>query len=353
VRPPSLDGTTIPGLLEVPAIELVNPELWRKEKFDLVVMNTWGMPQHTPMLVAAKSSGANVVARLDTHGYNSPWCGFWPYLRVSFYSFREHHNSAIAAIKAFSKTLLYAFPQLYDRKMLAHLSLADGIGIESQGAYKIFGGLLRSYKRHDLLEKLHVIHHPVIPEIENMEVSTRDERDNCIVAVGRWNSPQKDAPLLIKTLAKSLASNPTWRADIYGSGESELHKLVAKYAANVKELIHIHGPKPHEQILQAYQMSKICLFTSRYESGPIAGEEALCLGCSLVGPPDVPSMHDLCAPQFGTLPSSRRSADISRALQSEITQWSSQQRDPISTSRSALEIYSAQAVCKQILSYLS
>jgi glycosyltransferase involved in cell wall biosynthesis len=311
------------------------------------------MPQHTPMLVAAKSSGANVVARLDTHGYNSPWCGFWPYLRVSFYSFREHHNSAIAAIKAFSKTLLYAFPQLYDRKMLAHLSLADGIGIESQGAYKIFGGLLRSYKRHDLLEKLHVIHHPVIPEIENMEVSTRDERDNCIVAVGRWNSPQKDAPLLIKTLAKSLASNPTWRADIYGSGESELHKLVAKYAANVKELIHIHGPKPHEQILQAYQMSKICLFTSRYESGPIAGEEALCLGCSLVGPPDVPSMHDLCAPQFGTLPSSRRSADISRALQSEITQWSSQQRDPISTSRSALEIYSAQAVCKQILSYLS
>jgi glycosyltransferase involved in cell wall biosynthesis len=203
------------------------------------------------------------------------------------------------------------------------------------------------------MDKLHVINHPVIPEIESMIVPKREQRDNCIVAVGRWNSPQKDASLLIKSLAISLASNPTWRADIYGSGESELHKLVAMYAGSVNERIHIYGPKPHEQILKAFQISKICLFASRYEGCPIAGEEALCLGCSLVGPPDVPSMHDLCAPRFGTLSSSRSSVDISCALKSEISLWSSHQRDPIAISSSALDIFSAQAVCKQVLSLFS
>jgi len=350
VRLQTTDGSHFPGILQVDESTMTSIDFWQHHKCDVVVANTWGIPTNSALISAAKNSGAKVVIRLDTHGYNSPWCGFWPYLRVNFYSFREHHNSAISAIKAFSKTLLYGFPQLYDRKMLAHLSLADAIGIESHGAYKLFSRLLRSYKRHDLLEKLHVIHHPVIPDIENMEVPTRGEKDNCIVAVGRWNSPQKDAPLLIKSLALSLASAPTWRAHIYGSGGSELHELVAKYAADVNERIHIHGPKPHEQILKAFQISKICLFASRYEGCPIAGEEALCLGCSLVGPPDVPSMHDLCAPRFGTLSSSRSSVDISCALQSEISLWSSHQRDPIAISSSAFDIFSAQAVCKQVLS---
>jgi len=67
---------------------------------------------------------------------------------------------------------------------------------------------------------------------------------------------------------------------------------------------------PHEHILKAYQTSKICLFTSRYESGPIAAEEALCLGCTVVGPPDVPSVQDLCEPNFGTLPQSRKMGDM-------------------------------------------
>lgn len=349
VRLQSTDGSDFSGVLQVSMNEMESTEWWRTQGCDLVVTNTWAMPGLNKLVAAVKSSGAKILVRMDSHGYNSPWCGFWPYLRVNFYSFRQNHSSTLAAIKAFSKSLLYAIPHLYDRKMLEHLSLADGIGIESQGAYNIFADLLRSYNRPDLLEKLHVIHHPVIPEIENMDVPGREERDNCIVAVGRWNSPQKDTPLLIKTLAKSLASAPTWRVDIYGAGVPELQKLVARYADNVKERIHIHGPKPHEEILQAYQRSKICLFTSRFESGPIAGEEALCLGCSLVGPPDVPSMHDLCAPQFGNLPASRKPSDISRAVHTEISQWESGNRDPKAISINASAIYSARAVCKNIL----
>lgn len=349
VRLFSNDEAEFPGVLQVAESALQSVAFWKQKDCDLVIANTWGNPKYNQIISAIKQSGSTVFIRLDSDGYNSPRNGFRHYLVTSFHIFRKRSPILVSAAKALAKAIIYSIPQAYDQRMLGHLALANAIGVESNGAYALFSKLLRSYDRNDLVKKLYLIRHPVVPEIDTMDVRGREGRDDCIVAVGRWDSPQKDALLLIKTLAKSLVSNPTWQADIYGTGVAELQKLVARYATNVTERIHIHGPKPHLEILQAYQRSKICLFTSRYESGPIAGEEALCLGCSLVGPPDVPSMQDLCAPQFGTLPQSRRPSDVAQAVNSEIQLWNSGKRQPTSIATSARHIFSARSICTEIL----
>lgn len=349
VRLFSNDGAKFPGVLQVGESALQSVAFWKQKGCDLVVANTWGNAKYNQIISAIKESGSTVFIRLDSDGYNSPWNGFCHYLATSFHIFRERSPILVSATKALAKAIIYSIPQAYDQRMLGHLTLADAIGIESNGAYALFSRLLQSYDRNDLVKKLYLIRHPVVPEIDTMDVRGHEGRDDCIVAVGRWDSPQKDAPLLIKTLAIGLASNPTWRADIYGTGATILHKLVAKHAGDVKQRIHIHGPTPHDRILHGYLEAKICLFSSRYEGCPIAGEEALCMGCSLVGPPDVPSMQDLCAPQFGTLPHSRRPGDTAQALNSEIQLWNSGKRQPTSIATSARHIFSARSICTDIL----
>lgn len=349
VRLKSLDQTDFPGIIQVEESVLTNPIFWKEQSCDLVVANTWGSPKHSALVGAIKSSGSKVLVRMDSDGYNSPWNGFAHYLFGTFHILCERSSPPVAALKAAVKTLLYAIPQVYDQRMLDHLSLADAIGIESDGAYRLFARLLRFYKREDLVRKLHVIRHPVVPEIDGMTVPSASERGNVIIGVGRWDSSQKDTPLLIATLGKVLAGNPEWEAHLYGRGEKAIRLLLQRLPEPITARIHILGPRPHEEILRAYQKAKICLFTSRYEGCPIAGEEALCLGCSLVGPPDVPSMQDLCAQDFGSLPISRKASDMAANTDFEINKWSHGFREPGEIAKKARLLFSSQAVCKKTL----
>jgi hypothetical protein len=349
VRLFSKDGADFPGVLQIGESALSDPSFWARQACDLVVANTWGSPRYSPMLRAIKSSGSAIMIRMDSDGYNSPWNGLGRYISGSFHIFRERSAALIAMTKALAKGILYSIPLVYDQRMLDHLTLADAIGIESEGAYFLFARLLRSYRRDDLVEKLHVIRHPVVPEILNMNVPTALARRNRIIAVGRWDSHQKDTPLLVKSLRKVLASRSDWEVHLYGAGDFVIRSLMRGFPERVQDRMHLHGPQPHDEILRAYGVAKICLFTSYYEGSPIAGAEALSLGCSLVGPPDVPSMRDLCAPHFGTLAHSRRSDDMSAALGSEIQLWEAGKRQPDLIASDARRIFAATSVCQKIL----
>lgn len=349
VRPASIDGTTVDGLLAASCEEMTSPEFWQSHNFDLVVVNTWGQPKYNGLLRAIKASGAKVVARLDTDGYNSPWNGFLRYFRISRATFMEKEQATTATVKAMIKTILFAIPQVYDLKMLGHLELTDFIGIESEGAKAKFERLLRFYRRPDLAAKLRVIEHPVVPEIDGMDVPPAEARQNRIVCVGRWASPQKDTPLLIRTLGVALAARPDWQASLYGSGEQAVHAILKTIPESSARRITVHGPRPHGEIVKAYCSSKACLFTSVYEGCPISGEEALCLGCTIIGPPDVSAMHDLCEKDLGTLAATRHLADMAEGLTMEMSKWSQGDRRPANVAKRALTKFSAQAVCLRIL----
>lgn len=350
VRLHSLDGSTFSGVLQISRKEIESAAWWKNQACDLVVANTWGQPKNNAMVRAIKASGAKVVARLDSDGYNSPWNGLLRFFRITRFKFSETKPISTATIQAAIKTLLFSIPQVYDSKMLEHLSLADIIGIESEGARSKFTNLLRLYRRPDLINKLRVVRHPVVPEIDDLTIPPLTHRKNCIVCVGRWESSQKDAPLLIKTLVSALASRTDWEAHIFGSGEDKINALLQSASAAIAKRITLHGPHPHNEILEAYRHSKISLFTSRYESGPIAAQEALCLGCTVVGPPDIPSMQDLCSPELaGTITQSRNVADMSAGLVNQMQKYDSEIRAPVDIAQSAKEMFHVTSVCRNVL----
>jgi glycosyltransferase involved in cell wall biosynthesis len=352
IRPGSIDGTTVQGLVPTSLEQMQEPATWEELGCDLVITNTWGMPRYTPLIKAIKSSGAKVVIRMDSNGFNSPRCGYRHYASLTYGTELERGAPKWRAlIKAGLKPILYYPSFVYDNRMLAHIDLGDLIGIESEGALHSFSKILSPKKNYSILNKLRIIRHPVVPDIAELEVRTR--RENRIMCVGRWDSYFKNSPLMGRVLAITLKNQPGWTAEIYGPGSEYIEKEFRGVSKEVRSRLISKGPTPHADILTGWLNSKICLFTSSHEGSPIAGEEALCLGCSLVGPPDVPSMQDLAAPSFGTLAESRRPMDMAAAVGAEIARWEAGERVPLKIANRARSLFSAEVVCREILKNLN
>jgi glycosyltransferase involved in cell wall biosynthesis len=350
VRLPALDGTHFPGILQVSRKEMESSQWWRTQGCELVVANTWGLPLHTPLVQAIKAAGARIVVRLDSDGFHSPWNGLLRFVRVNYFIARTRHSPAISLARAVALTASHLNPFGFDRKMLQHLALADVVGIESEGAKRRLLILLSAYGKRHLARKVHVLRHPVAPDICDAVIPDAGRRDNRILAVGRWESPQKDATLLTRVLGSVLSERKDWDAVIVGSGEGEVAKLARQHAQTASARVTVSGMMSRQELINLYAKSKICISTSRFESGPIAGQEALCMGCTVVAPPDVPSSLDLCAPEFGTMPRSRSVASMAEALIDEITKWESSIRVPSRIGAEARSLFSPDAVCREILS---
>jgi glycosyltransferase involved in cell wall biosynthesis len=348
VRLHSPDGSDFPGVLQIGIKEMESADWWSNQKCDIVVVNTWGNPKFSPIIRAIKTSGAKVVIRLDSNGLNSPHCGYLGYASLTFGMEREAGRGRLAsAIKAAVKTVLYSIPAVYDRRMAQHLELADAVTIESEGAKQNLVKALAFCGKTNLAECIHVAPHPVVPEIE--EVTVTENRRNVLMCVGRWDSYFKDARLMGRLLAETLKRFPGWKAWVFGRHPECVEREYRRQADSGSVGAVFYGPRPHSEILTAWNTAKVCLFTSRHESGPIAGEEALCLGCSLVGPPDVPSMLTLSAPPFGTLPKTRHFRDMAAAVSEEIRKWDAGERSSAQIAEAARREFSPATICARIL----
>jgi glycosyltransferase involved in cell wall biosynthesis len=125
-------------------------------------------------------------------------------------------------------------------------------------------------------EKIHCVPHPIQADIFKFDPAI--PKKNQIISVGRWDSYQKNLPLLLKTLRKFLDQNPDWTSLVIGSG------LPAK---SPHPRITFLPPVAPPDLARHMQESKIFLFSSRYESFLMSGVEALSCGCAVVGPSDI------------------------------------------------------------------
>lgn len=345
VRLPTTDYSHYEGILQIAAEEMFSESWWKQQKCDLVVVNTWGMPKFTKLIHVIQASGAKVFIRLDSNGLNSPRCDFWGYMSLTYGTEFDRSRSQLrAAIKAAIKPFLYSIPAVYDTQMIRHLLAADYVGIESHGAKKYFMKCVPKDKKAEINQRVSIIRHPVVPEIEDMDVA--ESKENIIMCVGRWDSYFKGAGLMGKVITEIISRHKNWQVHVYGRAAERLELPESDV---LEERVCLVGVSPHQSVLRGWQQAKICLFTSRHESGPIAAEEALTLGCTVVGPPDIPSMHDLCAPSFGTLPRSRKVGDMVQAVSDEIYLWEKGQRKAQEIAVEARNIFSVNAVCKKIL----
>ena len=98
--------------------------------------------------------------------------------------------------------------------------------------------------------------------------------------------------------------------------------------------------------------SKIFLMSSRHESFGIAAAEALCAGCSVVGPPHIPSVPWFCGSDSGTVATTYSKTGLGDALEAEASAWETGMRDPLKISANWHSRVGAEAVARQLVSLL-
>ena len=173
--------------------------------------------------------------------------------------------------------------------------------------------------------------------------ATRERR---LVAVGRWDDPQKDAALLAATVRRVLAADPDIGFDLIGPGGEAAFAALWRRQPRVRYL----GPQPPEVVAELLRRSRSLLLSSRWESGPIVANEALSLGCTLVGPVRVPTFEAYCAGgRYGTACRSGSPQALAAAVLDEMRAWDDGRRDPAAIAATWRPRFDPRTVCEQLL----
>ncbi len=305
------------------------PQWWRDHGPALVVLYAWGMPRYTSIAKAIRDAGIRLQVQFDSDGVVSPRVDPWLYFYSIYWTYREHgYRNRLRAFPGILAGLNWAWhwinPFAYDRPMVRHLEQADWIALESPLAAIRVRQFLCDMARPSLADRVIVNPHPVADDFRYHGKAKGDE----IIAVGRWQSAQKDPALLLRVLQEVLHRHPGWSATLIGSGDEFLKRTISVWPEPLRRRVRILGKIPHELLIPELQHARILLATSRYESFHIAAAEALCCGASVVGLAHLASFCHFVSVQSGSLAVTRRCADLVSAVSAEIHAWQTGMRDP-------------------------
>jgi glycosyltransferase involved in cell wall biosynthesis len=210
-------------------------------------------------------------------------CGLLPYAKRRFDYFRDRTYRwpsplSIPASIFYSLASILATPWI-EFRLKKTLELLPSILVETPTSTVLWKSLATRLGVDP--SKIHCVPHPIQTDIFKFDPTI--PKKNQIISVGRWDSYQKNLPLLLKTLRSFLDENPPWTSLVIGSG------LPPK--SPHPRITFLSSTAPN-QLARHMQESKIFLFSSRYESFLMSGVEALCCGCAVVGPSDISVLGD-------------------------------------------------------------
>ena len=252
-----------------------NPSCWQSQKPDLVILGLWTRPKYDSIRRAALSATPRVIERADSDGMRTASCGLRTYARRRYDYFRDRTHRWHAFLSAptsvlYSLASILATPWI-EARLARTLKLLPALTVETTQATQLWKKLAIRLGANS--KRIHCIPHPIQTDIFRRDPSA--SKKNQIISVGRWESYQKNLPLLLKTLIPFLNQNPDWTALVVGSG-----------LPKVPPHPNIIFSKPLSAFVLARRMneSKVFLVCSRYESFGLAAAEAAACGCSLVLP---------------------------------------------------------------------
>lgn len=329
-------------VLLISAEKAQSPEWWQKQKPDAVVLGLWTMPKYDTIRDAALSATARVVERCDSDGIRLPSCGHKMFFRnqiTAAWDRAPFGQKVLSGLIASGKCLVAEAVNPWMRHRLAQtLRRLPFFLAETPIAVDRLGALAESLGEDP--RKFLQIPHPIDTDIFRLAMPMAPKRRR-IVCVGRWQARQKDWPLLRSALQIFLDTHPDFDALVFGSGTP---------SASPHRRLLLAGLASPEKISEALQNSQILFFSSRYESFLLAGAEALCCGCSVVGPQEVVSSQYF-ASFFGGSPLTRRHPQaLAHALHSEAEQWLEARRNPQVIASKAAAEFSYSHVAQSILS---
>jgi glycosyltransferase involved in cell wall biosynthesis len=269
-----------------------------------------------------------LILPIDSEGIDSPYV--WPlrYLQQKYF-IEKDAKKWFPAGWALLKTAVAWFPKRR-AGTIRHLELGDLIVLPSPLAKQRFSRFLLAMKRGDLIGRLRFVPYPAVKEMTH---DPRVPKKPIIVAVGRWKTQQKNAPLLLRVLERVLTEQTRYSARILGNGTEFIQELVQRVNPDCRSRIEIMGWTDPKKLPVLYAESQIFLSTSRYESFLIAAGEALCCGCSVVGDARIASLPYFTGLNSGTISCDSSVDNFRDAVMAEVNAWQSGERDPVQISQ--------------------
>ena len=253
-------------------LDVRNPIWWQSQKPDLVILGLWTRPKYDLIRRAALSATPRVIERADSDGMRTASCGLLTYAKRRFDYFRDrtYRWPSLLSIPA---SILYSFASIIatpwlEARLARTLKLLPAFAVETPRATVLWKSLATRLGVDPC--KIHLIPHPIQTDIFKFDPAI--QKKNQIISVGRWESYQKNLPLLLKTLHAFLDKNPTWTSLVIGSG------LPAK---SPHPRITFLPPLSPTDLACHMQESKIFISSSRYESFGLAAAEAGACGCNV------------------------------------------------------------------------
>ena len=340
VRPATPSFTPAPPTSREPVLwaspsDLRRPAWWQSHHPDLVILGLWTRPKYDSIRRAALSATPRVVERADSDGMRTATCGRKTYARRRYDYFRDRTRTWPTPLSGFAAALYSAVSTLagpwMEARLTQSLRLIPDLAVETSGAADLWRGLAHRFK---VKTRIHHIPHPVQTNLFRYKNSPKEKR---VIAVGRWQTYQKNLPLLLTTLRSFLNRHTDWSGLVAGPGLdfSPPHGRI-KFVPGL----------PAEQLAEEMRASRILLFASRYESFLLAGAEALVAGCSVVGPETLVATQQLvkiqeCSPSCHP--------DLLGALEAELRAWEEGRRDPGKISGLACSTFSPRTVAQSFL----
>ena len=251
-----------------------DPLWWKDHHPDLVILGLWTRPKYDPIRRAALSATPHIIERADSDGIRTASCGLLPYAKRRFDYFRDrtYHWPSPLSIPAsifYSLASILATPWI-EFRLKKTLELLPSILVETPHATNLWKSLATRLGVDP--SKIHCVPHPIQTDIFKFDPTV--PKKNQIISVGRWESYQKNLPLLLKILRDFLDKNPTWSSLVIGSGLP---------SRSPHPRITLLPPLSPPDLARLMHDSKIFFSSSRYESFGLAAAEATACGCVVVG----------------------------------------------------------------------
>lgn len=347
--PPMEDDQTA-DLIRTDYRNLEDADWWRSLGAEGVVFYGWGGGKYARIARAIKEAGLVLITHMDTGGILSVFNGIPEYAGSIWRVSKATHGKLMGCLYCAAR-LSYGMTVGVVRNDLGrarHLKTADVIGAISPIALARIQKACRAYGGEALAARVQHIPHP---NGSYMQPDPKTSRRRLVVALGRWDDAKiKGTDLLLATLDNLCRQDSEVEIEIYGRSNlrmTEWHQALDEARRN---RISLMGVVPNTSLRLAFGRARVSLCTSLTEGYHTVSAEALCCGCSVVGPdvPEIPSMKWFTDGPYGRM--AKRNADaLAEAVILELKAWDAGQRDPMAIGKHWGSMLHAPRVAERIL----
>ncbi len=315
---------------------------WRIQHLDLAIF--YGMGTFSSLaLRQARQSGATVIIECDSDGTVSPLQSPLRRLRLAHMDSRLPFLTRLRSGKAWlANWILHGRSR--ERVILSAFSEADYIKVESEGPASILKRFLLKRGRGDLVKKVIVIPFAV-RECFSASIIPSQKKPTVLLA-GRLAAHQKGPVETLDVLRRLSEFAAPAQIEMHIRGDApEFDALAARYPT-----VSVYHDSPQAFLAARMREAQIAFSRSRWETTPVFGLEALCSGCTLLAPNDLPGYTSLIqGDRFGTSYPRGCTESAIAAVRTELSNWREGKRCLTTIASNWREQCSLDSVVRRIL----